>query len=107
MLSGKENETPELFGARIDQHHIRHCFDYLRQAIVCAADTNLEVVDRVTHVTNGWGQEKICRDWDAVVRYAERWANTSDTGIVVGEANQVLSREREGGGREREENTSI
>lgn len=54
--------------------------------IVCAADTNLEVVDRVTHVTNGWGQKKICRDWDEVVRYAEQWRNTSDTGIVVGEA---------------------
>jgi hypothetical protein len=86
VVSGQElNDAPELFGARIDTNHIRHCFDYLRQAIICAADTNLEVVDHVKHTTNGWGQEKQCRDWDSVVRYAKLWANSTDTGIVVGE----------------------
>lgn len=52
--------------------------------MICAADTNLEVVDRVKHQTNGWGQVKVCRDWDQVVEYARTWANSSDTGIVVG-----------------------
>ncbi|KAK7948429.1 uncharacterized protein PG986_009315 [Apiospora aurea] len=31
---------------RIAPFHIRHCFDYIRQALMCGADTNLEVLDR-------------------------------------------------------------
>lgn len=87
VLAGEDiDEAPELYGAQINTNHIRHCFDYLRRSIMCAADTNLEVVDRVNHTTNGWGQEKTCRDYGEVVAYARLWANTSDTGIVQGEA---------------------
>ena len=50
---------------------------------MCAADTNLEVVDRETHLTNGWGQKKICRDYEHVKEFAERYANSSDVGIVA------------------------
>lgn len=63
--------------------HIRHCFDYLRQALMCAADTNMEVLDPETHTTSGWGQGKRCRDYDEVVMWAEKWANSTDTGIVA------------------------
>ena len=48
---------------------------------MCAADTNLEVVDHVTRTTNGWGREKKCRDYAKVVEFAERWANSTDRGI--------------------------
>lgn len=81
---GDVNEPQELYGARIESDHIRHCFDYLRRSVMCAADTNLEVVSRENHTTNGWGQEKICRDYKSVVEYAELWANSTDTGIVPG-----------------------
>ena len=70
-------------GTRIASFHIRHCFDYIRQALMCAADTNLEVVDRETHTTNGWGQPKTCRNYEEVIRFAEKYANSSDTGIVT------------------------
>ena len=33
-------------GARVDAHDLQHCFDYLRGAIMCAADTNLSVERR-------------------------------------------------------------
>jgi len=71
----------EFLGREIDTYHSQHCFDYLRRSIMCAADTNLEVVDAETLVVNGWGQTKICRDYDAVLRFAERWRNSNDTGI--------------------------
>lgn len=74
-----DNET----STRIAPFHIRHCFDYIRQALMCAADTNLEVLDRETHLTNGWGQPKQCRDYEQVVAWAELYANSSDTGIVT------------------------
>ncbi|KAA8570731.1 hypothetical protein EYC84_000126 [Monilinia fructicola] len=79
-----DSEKPNLYGAKIDTGHVRHCFDYVRRGIMCAADTNLEVVDPVNHTTNGWGQEKICRDYGAVMEYATRWANSTDKGIVTG-----------------------
>lgn len=68
---------------RIAPMHIRHCFDYIRQALICAADTNLEVLDEQTHLTNGWGQPKQCRDYEQVFIWAEQYANSSDTGIVT------------------------
>ena len=51
---------------------------------MCAADTNLEVVSRQNHTTNGWGKEKKCRDYKSVVEYAELLANSTDTGTVPG-----------------------
>ncbi|KAI1409258.1 hypothetical protein F5Y13DRAFT_193498 [Hypoxylon sp. FL1857] len=68
---------------RIAPFHIRHCFDYIRQALMCAADTSLEVLDQETHLTNGWGQPKQCRNYEQVFAWAERYANSTDTGIVT------------------------
>ncbi|KAJ5223906.1 hypothetical protein N7468_008448 [Penicillium chermesinum] len=43
-----------------DAEHVRHCLDYLRQSVMCAADTNLEpVVNELASggdlFTTGWG----------------------------------------------------
>ena len=46
----------EKLGASTDIPHMRHCFDYLRHALMCAADTNLETVDEETHTTSGGAQ---------------------------------------------------
>ncbi|MCJ1330825.1 hypothetical protein MMC10_007512 [Thelotrema lepadinum] len=54
--------------------HVRHCFDFLRQNIMCAADTNFEPVDPVTGGTRGYGEEKVCRDFEGVKRWAGKWA---------------------------------
>lgn len=83
-LNGSEQSgPPELYGTRIHTDHIRHCFDYLRRSAMCASDTNLEVIDHLNHTTNGWGQEKKCRDYSKVYDFAVRWANSTDTGIVT------------------------
>jgi hypothetical protein len=70
-------------GTRTAPFHIRHCFDYIRQALMCHADTNLEILDPVKHTTNGWNQTKVCRNYDLVKGFAERFADSSDTGIVT------------------------
>jgi len=83
---GNKSTAPdfdEMTGARTAMPHVRHCFDYLRRGIMCSADTNLEVVDHETHLTDGWGQTKTCRDYDHIVEFAERYANSSDTGIIA------------------------
>ena len=58
---------------RPDPHHVRHCFDYLRQAFVCAADTNLEPVNFELGGATGWGYQRTCRNFDAVKEWSEKW----------------------------------
>jgi hypothetical protein len=77
------SDLDDVTGTRTAPFHVRHCFDYLRQTLMCMADTNLEVLDLETRTTNGWNQTKICRDYDLVRKYAERWANSSDSGITA------------------------
>ena len=48
---------------------------------MCAADTNLEMVSPDTRTTSGWGNERVCRDYDGVVKWAEKWRNSSGIGI--------------------------
>lgn len=52
-------------------HHSAHCFDYLRQAIMCNADTSLE---GKTETGPGWGSKHTCKDYDKVLD----WANSHD-----------------------------
>jgi len=56
----------------LDPYHLRHCFDYLRQSFICAADANLEPVDVEQGGVSGWGFERKCRDFQAVKDWAER-----------------------------------
>ena len=56
-----------------DPAHIRHCFDYLRHALMCFSDTNLEPVNWELRGVTGWGSERMCRDYGAVKGFAERW----------------------------------
>lgn len=54
--------------------HLEHCFDYLVQSILCAADTNLEPPDPVLHETNGYGFERRCRDFEGIHKWMGRRA---------------------------------
>ena len=53
------------------EDHVLHCFDYLRQGIMCAADSTLEwprqEVDGRRFAVDGWGVEHQCADWVSVV----------------------------------------
>ncbi|KAF9692899.1 hypothetical protein EKO04_009006 [Ascochyta lentis] len=56
--------------------HNNHCIDYLRNAVVCAADTTLEGQavargGREVPGTDGMGGVHVCRDWEGVVGWAE------------------------------------
>ncbi|RYP59323.1 hypothetical protein DL769_008587 [Monosporascus sp. CRB-8-3] len=65
-------------------HHSAHCFDYLRQSIMCAADTNLE---GETDAGPGWGSEHECTDYDVLLSWAnEHSAMAWRNGLLPGEA---------------------
>ena len=67
-------------------HHSAHCFNYLRQGIMCNADTTLE---GKTDAGPGEGSEHECVDYDALLQWANkhgayRWRNglLPDTAIL-------------------------
>ncbi|KAI0505449.1 hypothetical protein F5B22DRAFT_524948 [Xylaria bambusicola] len=53
--------------------HLRHCFDYLRQSIMCSADTNLEPIIENRGGVNGFGSLRKCRDFSQVSAWADKW----------------------------------
>ncbi|KAJ3474802.1 hypothetical protein NLG97_g9688 [Lecanicillium saksenae] len=57
--------------AETSDAHMRHCFDYIRQGLMCASDTSLEPVDPKLGGVTGWGNERVCRDYQQVVAWAE------------------------------------
>ncbi|KAH8756159.1 hypothetical protein BGZ57DRAFT_962703 [Hyaloscypha finlandica] len=59
-----------------DHHwHMIHCFDYMRQAIMCSADMALEGLETTFPDHNGgsdgWDSKHVCRDYGQVINYLE------------------------------------
>ncbi|KAG6087966.1 hypothetical protein E4U15_007046 [Claviceps sp. LM218 group G6] len=57
----------------VELGHLSHCWDYLRQSIMCSADTTLEWMGSTPDEdgTTGWGYQHKCRDWSAIFSWAE------------------------------------
>ncbi|KAK3936449.1 hypothetical protein QBC46DRAFT_269596 [Diplogelasinospora grovesii] len=59
-----------------DHHwHMIHCFDYMRQAIMCSADIALEGHETTFPDDNGgsdgWDSKHVCKDYGQVISYLE------------------------------------
>ncbi|KAK4210916.1 hypothetical protein QBC37DRAFT_291445 [Rhypophila decipiens] len=59
-----------------DHHwHMVHCFDYMRQAIMCSADMALEGLETTFPDHNGgsdgWDSKHVCKDYSQVKNYLE------------------------------------
>jgi hypothetical protein len=57
--------------------HLDHCFDYLRQSLMCTGDTTLEKAaldydGRQIRIIEGWDVEHQCRDFGAIHAFAEK-----------------------------------
>lgn len=78
---------PEKFRYMVPQieHHWRHCFDYLRQVLMCNADVTLENLEtsgeKLLARVDGWGTEHVCVDWRALKAWTEKHRGTDDGGI--------------------------
>ena len=64
--------------------HARHCFDYLRQSLLCLADTNLEPYNYTLNGVTGWGK-KTCRDSDSVFAFANSWGGSQYASKRIGD----------------------
>ncbi|KAH8884196.1 hypothetical protein GQ53DRAFT_846499 [Thozetella sp. PMI_491] len=72
--------------------HEYHCLDYIRQAVLCAGDTTLDYADdqvigqdgKVTRYGfTGANSTHMCRDWDAIKKFAEEHRSGDRTGVLV------------------------
>ncbi|KAK8105486.1 hypothetical protein PG999_008845 [Apiospora kogelbergensis] len=64
-------------------HHTAHCFNYLRQGIMCSADTTLE---GKTEAGPGEGSEHECVDYDALLEWANNNSAYKWRGLLPDEA---------------------
>ncbi|CZR59239.1 uncharacterized protein PAC_09131 [Phialocephala subalpina] len=66
--------------------HLNHCFDYLRQATMCAGDMTLEPAVEYTDIgrkgVEGWNVEHRCRNFQAMKDFAEGHRYLNSTGIL-------------------------
>ncbi|KAF2719734.1 hypothetical protein K431DRAFT_227921 [Polychaeton citri CBS 116435] len=53
------------------REHRSHCVEYLRQSILCNADTTLEGDTGSWTKSTGWGQTHSCVDFDALTKWAD------------------------------------
>ena len=55
--------------------HLAHCFDYLRQAIMCHGDTPLEGLQDCfgpdVGGSDGWGVQHVCKRYDDMYAWLE------------------------------------
>ena len=68
MLQG-ENLTISELPDHSTPWHTRHCIDFLRQALMCHADTTIEYVVPNLHGIVGFGVEHQCKSWDQLRRW--------------------------------------
>ncbi|KAK5740509.1 hypothetical protein LTR17_004546 [Elasticomyces elasticus] len=56
--------------------HVYHCFDYIRQALMCAGDMTIEwprtETDGSRFAVDGWGITHECRDWSAIMEFMKQ-----------------------------------
>ncbi|KUJ21745.1 uncharacterized protein LY89DRAFT_576834, partial [Mollisia scopiformis] len=58
--------------------HVAHCFDYIRQSLICSGDTTLEAFLEADGETlrkqgsSGWGVAHKCVDFDALSRWTDQ-----------------------------------
>ncbi|KAL9052843.1 MAG: hypothetical protein Q9162_005142 [Coniocarpon cinnabarinum] len=53
--------------------HIRHCIDLLRNALMCKADTTIEVKNETLGGVTGFGTEHRCVQWDVLMNWVSDW----------------------------------
>lgn len=62
--------------------HAAHCFEYLRQSIMCNADASLEPFKAADSGFPGMGFRRQCRDYEALKDYAEKWRVLEAEGFI-------------------------
>jgi hypothetical protein len=62
------------------ERHVAHCFDYLRQSMLCAGDSALEgQSSTIAGMADGWGVQHVCKNNREVLQWISnnRWTNAT------------------------------
>lgn len=81
MIMGRYNDLivngyqPSPEGVQDRAWHHAHCFDYIRQSIMCCGDTALEGEETTFPEgiggTDGWNVKHVCKDWNPIHAWLE------------------------------------
>jgi hypothetical protein len=76
--------TSEFDGANAAEmlKHGRHCFEYVRQVLICNPDLNLEPVEGGTGSLKTWGYQRQCVAFEQLGKWAEDMRASDNEGIV-------------------------
>jgi hypothetical protein len=89
--SGLNDSKLESFDNGIDRFaHIGHCFEYLRNAIMCSADSSLEPFEVPDNGFPGMGFQRQCRDYEKLKEWAERWRVLEDKSFILVDAQEQI-----------------
>ncbi|KAI6283509.1 hypothetical protein MCOR27_003251 [Pyricularia oryzae] len=75
------DKTTPLFGVSWQLEHLNHCWDYVRQTIMCNPDLTVEW--RGAMEGTGWGYERQCKKWEPIYDWLEKHRITNDRGILA------------------------
>ena len=68
--------------------HVAHCFEYLRQALMCCADSSLEPFKAPPGGFPGMGFERQCRDYQGLKNWAEDWRVMESESFILNDTSQ-------------------
>lgn len=73
MKTALENGTqPANTTAKVITHdHVLHCIEFLRQSIMCHADSTIEARNEHLHGVVGFGIPHACRNWQQMVDWVD------------------------------------
>ena len=77
----RHHDNSRKSGHHHDASHMQHCFDYIRQALICAADPTLEKRNDTISGVKGWGTTHQCRDFEALKKLTEEHRYSDEVGI--------------------------
>jgi hypothetical protein len=66
---------------RASHHHVRHCFEYLRQSLICLADSNLETMNYTERGISGWETKRTCANFEKLSKWADKWGITREEAL--------------------------
>ncbi|KAK2754309.1 hypothetical protein CKAH01_17497 [Colletotrichum kahawae] len=65
---GRRDKATDINEAH-DMYHLGHCFDLLRQAIMCKPDLTVEIANSTLNGVTGFGTEHQCLNWEELMNW--------------------------------------
>ncbi|RAH41215.1 uncharacterized protein BO95DRAFT_436004 [Aspergillus brunneoviolaceus CBS 621.78] len=68
-LTSDDDDLPHM----LSPHHIRHCLELLRLALMCQPDLTVELKNETLGGVTGFGTEHQCKSWEDLSQWMAQW----------------------------------